>query len=101
MWGATTSRVDTADLWQEKLNEDETEYFVDGQWRKLEIIEERIAVKGASEEQVIRVKMTHRGPIIPYKHLKVNSALLFGGEAPSMRHPGQYSFAWQGQKPID
>ena len=45
--------------------------------------------------------MTHRGPIIPYQHLKINSALLFGGEAPSMRHPGQYSFSWQGQEPID
>lgn len=28
-WAFTTSRVDTSDLWQEKLNEDETQYFLD------------------------------------------------------------------------
>ena len=38
VWGFTTSRCDTADLWQEKLNEDETAYEVDGEWRQLEII---------------------------------------------------------------
>lgn len=32
-WACTTSRVDTSDVWQEKLNEDETEYYVDGEWR--------------------------------------------------------------------
>ena len=36
-WGCTTSRADNADLWQEKLNEDETKYFVDGEWRELKI----------------------------------------------------------------
>lgn len=36
-WALTTPRVDTADVWKEKLNEDETEYFVDGEWRKLDI----------------------------------------------------------------
>ena len=29
--------------------------------------------------------------------LKKNSGLLFGGEAPGLRKPGKYSFAWQGQ----
>ena len=30
VWSFTTSRVDTADLWQEKLDETETKYMVDG-----------------------------------------------------------------------
>ena len=37
-WSFTTSRVDAADLWLEQLNEDESEYFIDNEWRKLEII---------------------------------------------------------------
>lgn len=45
-WACTTARTDTADVWQEKLNEDETEYFVDNEWRKLKIIEETIKIKG-------------------------------------------------------
>jgi len=45
-WGCTTSRVDTADLWQEKLSEDGTKYNVDGEWRKLDVIQEVIKVKG-------------------------------------------------------
>ena len=45
-WGCTTARPDTSDIWEEKLNEDETEYFVDGEWRKLDIYEEVIKIKG-------------------------------------------------------
>ena len=45
-WSCTTSRADTSDLWQEKLNEDETEYFVNGEWRKLAVIKEKIKIKG-------------------------------------------------------
>ncbi len=45
-WGCTTSRVDSADVWQEKLNEDETKYFTDGEWRDLKVVEEVIKVKG-------------------------------------------------------
>ena len=44
--GATTSRVDTADLWKEKLNEDETEYWMDNEWHKLDVITEHIKIKG-------------------------------------------------------
>lgn len=77
-WGFTTSRVDTSDLWQEKLNEDETEYLLDGQWRKLEILTENIKIKD-QPDKILQVKKTHRGPVISFEHLKLNSALLFGG----------------------
>ena len=45
----------------------------------------------------MEVKSTHRGVVIPYEILKKNSGLLFGGEAPNLRKPGKYSFAWSGQ----
>ena len=44
-YGMTTSRVDTADLWQEKLDDSETKYLVDGEWRDLEVRTEIIKIK--------------------------------------------------------
>ena len=73
---------------------------MDGEWRKLEISTETIKVKGADDVR-IDIKKTHRGPIIPYEHLQINSALLFGGQAPNTSHPGKYSFAWHGQYPFE
>lgn len=95
VFGATTSRVDTSDLWKEKLNEDESAYLVDGEWRELKVITETIKVKGSEEPRILQVKLTHRGPLIPTDSLKFNSGLLFGGESPSLA-PAMYSFAWQG-----
>ena len=45
-WGLTASINDNSDLWEEQLNQEETQYFVDGKWRDLKIIEETIKVKG-------------------------------------------------------
>jgi len=83
-------------VWQEKLNEDETEYFVDGEWRKLDIIEEVIKIKG-QPDLILKVKNTHRGPVMGHEILRTNSALLFGGSAGRIEMPQQYSFAWSGQ----
>lgn len=86
-WSCTTSRADTSDLWQEKLNEDETEYFVDGEWRKLEIVEETMKIKG-QPDKVLKLKFTHRGPVMNYESLRVNSAiLLLGGTAAQIEKP--------------
>lgn len=94
-WGCTTARADTADLWQEKLNEDETEYFVDGTWRKFNVIEEVIKIKG-QPDKVVKVKSTHRGVVLDHELLRINSALLFGGAAGRIKNPPKYSLAWQG-----
>ena len=58
----------TADIWEEKLNEAETDYFVDNEWRKLEVIKETIKIK-SQPDQVLDVKLTHRGPVIPFRTL--------------------------------
>ena len=39
--------------------------MVDGEWRKLRIIDEPIKIKGQDDEQ-FKVKMSHRGPVIPF-----------------------------------
>ena len=93
-WGFTASRVDSSDLWQETLNEDGTEYLVDGEWRKLEISEQVVKVFLGSDVTV-PVKKTHRGVLISFETLKKNSALLFGGKVPDVPDNGKfYSFAW-------
>ena len=34
-WTVTAALADISDLWQEELNEDETKYKVDGEWRDM------------------------------------------------------------------
>jgi penicillin G amidase len=41
-YGVTASHSDVSDLYREKLNENETQYLVDGVWRDLEIIKYEI-----------------------------------------------------------
>jgi penicillin amidase len=64
-WGWTMLYVDDTDFYLETINpEDSNQYLVDGQWRDMEIVEEKIPVKG-QEEPVIRVnRYTYRGPVI-------------------------------------
>ena len=62
-WGMTNVMVDDMDFYLETLNTDTSQYLLDGQWRDLEIVEEKIRVKGG--ETVTRTnRFTHRGPII-------------------------------------
>lgn len=63
-WGLTAAIADNSDLWEEELNEEGTHHFVDGKWRELKIIEEVIKVKG-KEPVTEKIRLTHRGPIVP------------------------------------
>jgi len=95
-WGLTAAIVDNSDLWEEQLNEDETQYFVDGKWRDLKIIEEVIKVKGEDDYQ-LRIMQTHRGSVMEAPELRFNAALLFGGTVPELQHSeAKYSFGWGG-----
>ena len=78
VWGFTNSYVDTSDIWREKLSEDKSEYLVENEWRRLEIITEKIKVKGVEESTDFEVKMTHRGPVISFAEFKSNYEKLFG-----------------------
>ena len=44
-WGFTNVMTDDMDFYIESLNEDQTQYYVDGQWRDLLIEEEEITLK--------------------------------------------------------
>lgn len=64
-WGLTTAWQDAQDLFIERINPaNPGEYEFQGQWRRMQTVQEIIAVKGRAEPEVIEVKLTHHGPII-------------------------------------
>lgn len=63
-WGMTNLSVDDIDLFAEKINPADTnQYFFNGEWRNMIIREEVIKIKG-EEDQVLKLRFTHRGPVI-------------------------------------
>ena len=63
-WGLTNVMNDDIDFYRESLNPaDSNQYKLDGQWRKLIVRHEKIAVKGGDTVRY-DLKFTHRGPII-------------------------------------
>lgn len=63
-WGMTAVLADVSDLFKEQLNKDGTAYKVDGQWKQIKIVEEKIKVKDKTEPVIHKVRLTHRGPIV-------------------------------------
>ena len=59
--------TDDMDFYIESLNEDQTQYYVDGEWRDLIIEEEEITLK-SGDIRKITIRSTHRGPIISKIH---------------------------------
>jgi penicillin amidase len=63
-WGMTNLSVDDIDLFAEKINPaDSNQYFFNGEWKNMKIRDEVIKIKGG-EEQTLKLRFTHRGPII-------------------------------------
>jgi len=64
-WGFTNVMLDDTDFYLETINPvDSNQYKFDGQWKDMELVEEKISVKG-QDEAVKRInRFTHRGPVI-------------------------------------
>jgi len=63
-WGFTNGMVDDLDFYLEKINpENPDEYWRDGGWKKMEVIEENIPVKGRAPE-VFKIRSTAHGPVV-------------------------------------
>jgi penicillin G amidase len=62
-WGMTNVMVDDLDFYRETLNSDSTRYYYDNGWHDLKICEETIKIKGGGEKK-LKLRYTHRGPII-------------------------------------
>lgn len=63
-WGMTNLYVDDIDLFLEKTNpEDSLQYFLDGDWKTMEVRKELIPVKGGDTVSIYQ-KYTVHGPVI-------------------------------------
>ena len=63
-WGFTNNAADVMDLYEEKFNPaDPDEYRVNGQWKKVEVLDEVIHVKHAPDEH-LRLPITRHGPVV-------------------------------------
>ena len=68
-FGTTSSLHDGIDFWKEEIDEQNAKYKVDGQWRDLTKIVEKIKIRG-KETIEFEISFTHRGPIIDYEMLR-------------------------------
>lgn len=64
-WGMTHGGADTQDLFIERFREgvDGREYLFKGVWRRAEVLDETVAVRGA-DSIPLEVTITHHGPVI-------------------------------------
>ena len=62
-WSMTIGLADSSDLWEEQLNDDKTQYLVDGEWRNLTKVSYEYKVAG--KDLVVQdAYYTHRGLLI-------------------------------------
>jgi penicillin amidase len=66
-WGFTNVMTDDMDFYIETLNEDKTQYILDGAWKDLKIEQEVINLK-SGDKRTITIRSTHRGPIVSDIH---------------------------------
>lgn len=64
-WGMTNVMVDNLDFYLETVNDaDSNQYRLNGRWVDMNLVEEKINIKG-EDEPVTRInRYTHRGPVI-------------------------------------
>jgi acyl-homoserine lactone acylase PvdQ len=95
-WAITSALTDLSDLYREKLSDDKKQYFVDGKWKDLKIIKEKIFVKGQDEPEEFEIKLTHRGPLVDLALLQGAEVLFSEGLPQSKDDTSVFSFAWSG-----
>lgn len=66
-WGFTNVMTDDMDFYVETLNENKTQYMLDGIWKDLKIEQETINLK-SGDKKTITIRSTHRGPIVSDIH---------------------------------
>jgi penicillin amidase len=88
-WGFTHGMIDDLDFYLEKINPaNPDEYWLDGGWKKMEIIEEYIPVKD-SDPVLFKIRATAHGPVAS----SINDAARYDSLA--------VSFRWTGFEPTD
>lgn len=83
-WAITSSLTDLSDMFKENISDDKLQYFVDGDWKQMKVINEHIAIKG-KKPMPFDIKYTHRGPIVDIPLLQ-GAVVLFSEGIPSSQH---------------
>jgi penicillin G amidase len=92
-WGFTNSGADVLDLYQETFNPaSPDEYRVKGQWKKAEVYDEIIHVKGARDEH-LKLVVTRHGPVVHRDGDKVYSMRWTALEPGGLGH----TYSWLGK----
>ncbi len=64
-WGITNLPADTQDFYIEKLNPaDGLQYEAKGEWKRLQVIEEEIMIRGRNEAEKLQVRISRHGPLM-------------------------------------
>lgn len=64
-WAFTVGGIDVNEVYREKVNpKDSTEYLTSHGWKKFEIMEEPILIKGRKKPWMFRMRFTEDGPIV-------------------------------------
>ena len=63
-WGMTNVMLDGADFYLEKIDTARKAYLVDGKWRPLTAVREKILIKGRERPLDTVLYFTHRGPVM-------------------------------------
>jgi penicillin amidase len=63
-WGLTNSLVDDQDLYVLTLDQQRDRELIDEDWRDLRTVTERIAVRWMDEPEVIKIRLSERGPLV-------------------------------------
>jgi penicillin amidase len=66
-WTLTSIMTDETDFYFETLDSSRTKYLLDGNWKDLVVVEDTIYTRDGIKEP-IKIKYTHRGPIISNIH---------------------------------
>lgn len=63
-WGFTMSLLDDQDLWMLTLDDAGEAELIDGTWQPLRTVTERIGVRWRDQPEVVKVRLSERGPIV-------------------------------------
>ena len=68
-WSVTIALADSSDLWEETVNKEKSQYYVDGEWRNL--TSETFEIKIAGSEPINYTAFyTHRGLLLETKEIE-------------------------------
>jgi penicillin amidase len=105
-WGLTPTRLDDQDLFRLTLDETRSRERIDGSWQPLRTVTERITVLGREAPELVKLRLSERGPIVRETGREALALAWSGSDGPSAVHAflrmdraqsvAEVAAAWQG-----